>query len=257
MNVKILFFMMTVLLTFHLAYGQTDIVSSSNSIPITIGSMKDTIFDGKWTFTREWKESSEVGFPAGIIRVAHYGNFVYILVDATSLTRFEKNSDRTMICFDTKNDKSLIPDSDDYCFISILGSNRPITLEGGTNFTSNNNLKKISIPEGLIAVGEISDENDCYTSIPHQSYEFKIPTDLIGRSDKYGFYVSLFSTYDNKIYSWPDMKQDSLVNIPSPRLWGVLWSPDKSLPEFPLPLLGLAFSFFIILYFNRFRVKNI
>lgn len=257
MDVKILFCVTVFLLTFHLAYGQIDIVTTDHSIPITVSSsMKDIVFDGKWTFTREWKESSFAGFSAGTIRIAHYNNYIYLLIDATALTNFEKNSDRATVCFDTKNDKSQIPNLDDYCFTTTLGSSTSITLQGGSNFTSENNFKKISSTDGLIAVGGLSDENDRYTSTPHQSYEFKIPTDLIGRSDKYGFYVSVFDTHSNKIYSWPDMQQYS-SNIPSPKTWGELWSPDKSLPEFPLPLLGLAFSFLIILYFTRFSTKYI
>ena len=258
MNIKILFCIASFLLIFHLAFGQTDIVTTNNSIPITISSsMKDVIFDGKWTFTREWKESSLAGFSAGEIRVAHFENFIYVMVDATPLTEFEKNSDRAMVCFDTKNDKSLIPNSDDYCFIATLGSGTPITLQGGSDLTFNSNFKKISSPDGLITIGGISDDNDRYTLIKHQTYEFKIPTDFIGRSDKYGFYVSVFDTHTNKIYSWPDIQQDSPLKIPDPKMWGELWSPDKSLPEFPSPLIGLLFSFSIIVYFARFGTKHV
>jgi hypothetical protein len=258
MDVKILFCISFFLLTFHLAYGvrDIDIVTTANSIPITISSsMKDVVFDGKWTFQREWKESSVAGFSAGEIRVAHFENFVYVLIDATSLTNFEKNSDRAMVCFDTKNDNSTIPNSGDYCFTTTLGTNTPITFQGDSNFTFNNNFRKISSSDGLIAVGGISDDMDRYTSIQHQSYEFKIPTDLIGRSDKYGFYVSVFDSHSNKIYSWPDMKQDSPLKIPSPKMWGVLWSPDKSLPEFTLPSIVMVTSFLVMLYFFRFKIN--
>jgi hypothetical protein len=255
-NVKTLFCITAFLLTFHLAYGQMDIVSNATSIPITISSsMKNVIFDGKWTFTSEWKESSLAGFAVGTIRVAHFENFVYVMIDATSLTKFEKNSDRAMVCFDTKDDKSLIPNSDDYCFTTTLGSSTAITLQGGSDLTFNSNFKKILSPEGLIAVGGISDDNDRYTPIRHQSYEFKIPTDLIGRSDKYGFYVSVFDTYSNKIYSWPDMQQDSPLKIPSPKTWGMLWSPDESLPEFPYPFIALIVSLSFLLYLAKFNKK--
>lgn len=258
MNVKTLFCVTALLLIFHLAYAQTDIVATANSIPITISSsMKDVIFDGKWTFTREWKESSQAGFSAGTIRVAHFENFIYVMIDATELTKFEKNSDRAMVCFDVKDDKPLIANSDDYCFTTTLGSSTPITLQGGSDLVFNNNFKKILSPDGLISVGGISDDQDRYTPIKHQTYEFKIPTDLIGRSDKYGFYISVFDTHANKIYSWPDIQQDSPLSIPSPKMWGELWSPDKSLPEFPVPLASLVFSFMIILYFARFKTKYV
>lgn len=257
MNVKILFCYAAFLLTFHLAYGQIDIVSTNQTIPITISSsMKNIVFDGKWTFIGEWKESSYAVFPAGEIRVAHFENFVYVMIDATSLTNFEKNSDRATVCFDTKNSKSQTPDVGDYCFTSTLGSSMPITLQGGSNFTINNNFEKILSPDGLIAVGGVSDNNDRYTSTPHPTYEFKIPTSLIGRSDKYGFYVSVFDTHTNKIYSWPDIQSDSPLSIPSPKMWGELWSPDKSLPEFNLPSVVMLSSFLIILYFFRFKVNQ-
>ena len=232
-------------------------IAVAQTVPITISSnMNNVIFDGKWTFAREWKESSLIENSFGYTRVAHQNNYVYVMIDATHLTTFEKNSDMAMICFDTKYDKSQIPNSDDYCFTVTLGSSIPITLQGGSDLASNSYFKKITSPEGLVAVGGISDDNDRYTSTPHQSYEFKIPTDLIGRSDKYGFYVEVFDSHSNKIYSWPDIQQNSLLKIPSPKMWGELWSPDKSLPEFPFPLVGLVFSFLIILYFTRFYAKN-
>jgi hypothetical protein len=138
-----------------------------------------------------------------------------------------------------------------------LGSSTAITLQGDSNFTFNNNFKKISSPDGLIAVGGISDYNDRYTSLQHQTYEFKIPTDLIGRTDKYGFYVSVFDTNSNKIYSWPDMQQDSPLKIPSPKTWGELWSPDKSLPEFPYPVISLILGVSFLFYLAKFNKKII
>ena len=255
-NTKTLFCVTAFLLTFHLAYGQTDIVATNNSIPITISSsMKDVVFDGKWTFTREWKESSLDGFAVGYIRVAHFENFVYVMIDATALTKFEKNSDRAMVCFDIKDDKPPIPNTNDYCFTTTLGSSTPITLQGGSDIIFNSNFEKISSPNGLIAVGGISDDNDRYTSIKHQTYEFKIPTDLIGRSDKYGFYVSVFDTHTNKIYSWPDIQQDSPLKIPSPKMWGELRSPDKSLPEFPFPAIALIVGVSFLFYLTKFNKK--
>ncbi len=84
-NAKTLFFVTAFLVTFHLAYGQTDIVSTVNSIPITISSsMKDVIFDGKWTFTENGKNLVNTKFVAGTIRIAHHGNFIYVMIDATS-----------------------------------------------------------------------------------------------------------------------------------------------------------------------------
>ncbi|MEK6870640.1 MAG: hypothetical protein AABX09_03790, partial [Thermoproteota archaeon] len=56
-------------------------------------------------------------------------------------------------------------------------------------------------------------------------------TELVGRSDNYGFYVNVFDDSSNVVYSWPeDIKLESF-DIPSPLLWGNLISPDKSLLE--------------------------
>ena len=75
------FFFILLILVFYIpvAYAQT--------IPITISSsMENVIFDGKWTFMREWKESSlnEIGTDAGpiYIRTAHWQNYVYVFIDA-------------------------------------------------------------------------------------------------------------------------------------------------------------------------------
>jgi hypothetical protein len=218
--------------------------------------MQNVIFDGKWTFTREWKESSLVSSSNMYIRTAHWENYVYVMIDAVGLTQIHKNGDRAMVCFDGNDNKSAIADADDYCFVVTLGEKLPFVLQGGSVFGSNSYFKKISNPDGFIAVGGVSDENDRYTTTPHQSYEFRIPTDLIGRSDKYGFYVSVFDSQSNSIYSWPDnIVRDSPLKIPSPKDWVEIVSPDKSLPEFQYPMLMLIPAFLLVFYFTKFRIK--
>ena len=86
------FFVILLVITssFPIVYAQT--------IPITISSrMSNVIFDGKWSFMQEWKESSltQIDSNSGpiYIRTAHWQNYVYVMIDAASITSFEKNSD--------------------------------------------------------------------------------------------------------------------------------------------------------------------
>lgn len=243
------FFVILLILTcsFPIVYAQT--------IPITISSqMKNVIFDGKWSFLQEWKESSltQIDEHDGpiYIRSAHWQNYVYVMIDAVSITKFEKNSDRATVCFDKNDIKPIIANGSDYCFISVLDGSA-FVLQGGSSFALDGNFKKILSPKDFVAIGGVSDNNDRYTTAPHPTYEFKIPTELIGRSNHYGFYVSVYDTMKNNIYSWPSNIENDPLTIPSPRTWGDLVSPDNSLPEFPFPEFALIASLFIILYITR------
>ena len=106
----------------------------------------------------------------------------------------------------------------------------------------NNSFVRILNDKNFIAVGTASDKYDRYSKNPHASYEFKIPLDVLARSDNYGFYVSIFDGNSQNYYSWPyEIKKQNLISSPSQ--WGNLISPDKSLPEFNISFL---FSFIII-----------
>ena len=205
-------------------------------------SMKNVIFDGKWTEGPEWKSTSldKMGDGQIYIRSAHFEEYEYIMINAVSDTSIEKRNDKAIICFDTMNDKSIIPQEDDYCFQSTLGSPNAITLQGGSPIMKNGHFKNISNHENLIAIGNVSDENDRYTKTPHAVYEFRIPTEVIGRSDNYGFLVYVFDANANSVETWPDnIKLNEIMSIPSPSQWGDMISPDKSLPEFEIPVLIL------------------
>ena len=232
-------------------------VSIAQEIPITVsGTLDQVIFDGKWSFITEWKATSltviDTGSPDPIyLRTAHEGNFVYVMIDATEDHHITKNSDNAIICFDPKNDKEKNPDENTYCFMTILNG-RSFTYQGGSPFAINGNFKEIPNPENFIGIGSVSDTNDRYTTSPHASYEFKIPTEVIGRSDAYGFYVAVFDAHSNKVYSWPKISNvNNLLHVPSPSTWGSIVSPDKSLPEFPWPVLALVSSLAIITFMTR------
>jgi len=221
--------------------------------------MEQVIFDGIWTHGTEWKASSlnsrvVDGQEIFHMRTAHQGSFVYVFLDVILDTHLDKETDKAVICFDTENDKTEFANSDDYCFIATLGKKTGSTLQGGSSLDTND-FQNIQNPDGFIGMGGISDENDRYSIIPHASYEFRIPTDLIGRSDNYGYYVGVYDDFTKTTYSWPSEIVLDEFKIPSPKLWGEIISPDKSLPEFDLPFLALVSSLVLILVITRIKNK--
>jgi len=217
-----------------------------------------TIFDGKWTFLQEWKRTSyntSYG-DTFVVRTGHDHKNLYVLIDFTAQQKFSKHSDFGIVCIDSKDDRDNQPQKDDYCFIVTLGSRNPVTLQGGSSLEINNHYIRISNDPNLVAVGGISDENDRYSPIPHTTYEFKIPVEIFGASDRYGFFAGAYVANENKMHSWPqDIKDDTIFHIPSDLYWGEMISPDKSLPEFPWPALALVSSVGLIIYLTRFRAN--
>jgi len=230
-------------------------LAQAQSIPITKSeNMNKVVFDGKWTFFAEWKPSSIdfMGEADNIyIRSAHHENFIYILLDVILDTTIEKNKDYAMVCFDTKTDQSVKPDSNDYCFMVQLGSDKALTFQGSDQ---TGELKIIKNHADLIAIGESSDENDRYSKVPHASYEFRIPIELLERTDSYGFYIEVFDNSKIKTYTWPTEIESENSDIPSPDKWGIIYSPDKSLPEYELPVLVLIVGALgVILLSSRYK----
>lgn len=230
-------------------------------IMISISSSMDKVFfDGKWTNGFEWKESSWKSISSNYgtlhLRTAHQGDFIYILLDAVDDQTIDHLSDRAIICIDGKNDKTIIANSDDYCFLVSLNGKEGFVYQGGSSLSINGNFKKISNTEGFIGVGSKSDQNDKYSKIPHTSYELKIPINFFERSNIYGFYVQVFDASTNQYNTWPtDILPDGTFDIPSPSLWGELVSPDKSIPEFNFPLLVMIPALFLVIYFTRYLQK--
>lgn len=234
-------------------------VYADESIPITYSGTREQVqFDGKWTFEYEWKESSlnQYSYEDGklvILRSAHQGNFVYILLDIVSDESIDLGLDKAIVCFDTKNDKNIIANSDDFCFMSILGQNTGIIYRGDSKLNSENGFTEISQHEEFIGIGGVSDENDRYSGIPHATYEFKIPTDMIGRTNIYGFYFAVYDHTAQKYYTYPtQISTDHIISNPS--TWGEIYSPDKSLPEFDLPFLIMLPAFVLIIFLSKIRL---
>lgn len=232
-------------------YGINEL-DDEKSILITRSEvMKDVVFDGKWTSYLEWKNTSWNQIKSNDntvyhLRSAHQGDFIYLFVDVVADEEPDFNGDKAMVCIDSKNNKSEFLDDDDYCFVvelqesdffkTLLNQQDSAILQSKSSYTSLEGLEKITSRE-FVGIGTVSDKEDRYSSIPHASYEFKIPTELIGRSDNYGFFVNVFDSEDGTNYSWPESINLEKWEIPSPSLWGNLISPDKSLPEFELPIL--------------------
>lgn len=240
------------------------VFTQSDRILITLSDTMDQInFDGKWSFVTEWKRTGQDLFDDGniVLRTAHQGDFIYVFIDNLSDITIDKKSDYAIICFDGKNEKSSLPDDNDYCFMGTVGNKNGITYNGNSSLTFNDSFREIPNDPEFVAVGEESDNNDRYSEVIHSSYEFKIPIKLIGRESYYGFYFSTYDSEQQKIFHWPEsINSDKSYYIPSPSKWGELISPDKSLPEFPLSLSIFIITMIIILGISsikfNFRYKN-
>ncbi len=242
-------------------FGFSSSAYAFEPIPITVsGTMDKIIFDGKWTHEFEWKESSLDTYYYNdtqvILRSAHQGDFVYIFLDPITDNHLDKMNDYAIICFDTKNNKSTKADLDDYCFTISL-EEASITYQGGHTPTETNFFNKIPNPEGFIGISAVSDINDRYTPVPHPSYEFRIPTSLIGRENVYGFYFLVYDAHSNKTYTYPQ-NLNLVTKFSSPNQWGEIYSPDKSLPEFEIPLVSLVLSIVLVVFISKikYRISN-
>jgi len=255
-------------------YGIDEIDEEKNILVTKSDSMKEINFDGKWTFYSEWKQTSwnPIKFDNNTVfhlRTAHQENFIYVLIDVIADTNANIGSDKATVCIDSKNNKSEFFDNDDYCFIvqlekrnfidTLFNKQDNFIVQGNSQSKSFEELEKI---KDFVGIGTMSDKEDKYSEIPHASYEFKIPIELIGRSDNYGFYVNVFDASSNVVYSWPeDIKLESF-DIPSSSSWGNLISPDKSLLEnsenessdffiIILVILAISASIFFVIFKKR------
>lgn len=226
--------------------------------------MAELTFDGKWTHMTEWKRSSlnEIKFENGgkiFLRSAHYENSIYFFIDFISDTTYDKGADRSTICLDKNPTRKSIPTKDSYCFISILDGKSGFSLQGGSVSALSNHFQKIPNHKDLILIGSFSDINDRYSKAPHASYEFKIPTDVVGRSSEYGIFVSVFDASKNKLYTWPNIEDGNPFSIAKPNEWERMVSIDKSLPEFNFPIITIAIvlsASIVIMKFNRLLIKT-
>lgn len=224
-------------------------VYAFDPIPITFSGTIDQVrFDGKWSFESEWKQSSlnnyyfDNGNVLVILRTAHQGDHVYVFIDMINDETLDRGEDRATVCFDSNN-KNVIPDSDDHCFTAILDSGIGATYRG-----DNSSLQQIQNHSDYVGLSSASDENDRYSGVPHPGYEFRIPTEVIGRNWIYGFYFEVYDKNTDRLYTYP---QANLSMSNNPSMWGEIYSPDKSLPEFDLPALMLLPTLGIVIIITR------
>ncbi|NDB33446.1 MAG: hypothetical protein EB160_08490 [Nitrososphaeria archaeon] len=236
--------LMSLLFGVPIAFAETDPILITKS-----AGLDKIVFDGKWTTSLEWKPTSwnELKYNQTMIhlRTAHQGDFIYVMIDAVDDVTIS-NDDRTVVCFDGKNNKGILADYDDYCFVASPNSDA-VTYQGTMNTEQ---FKIIPNPDGFIGIGAQSDRNDRYSPISHVGYEFRIPIELFGRSDNYGFFVSVYDSDVQKFYSWPDQLNQDFHKI-SPSNWGNIVSPDKTMPEFSLPTIILLVSLGGIVFFYK------
>jgi len=259
MKLKLLF-LCFISLTIFVSFE--NVSALSDPILITISpSIENVTFDGRWTNNLEWKQSSynAYTFDGGEmivhLRTAHFGDYIYVFVDPVNDLTLDEKMDEATICLDGKNNKSEIYDTNDFCFSVSLGNSEGTIFQGNPIDESTASMEKIPNPDDFIAISAISDENDRYAKTPHPSYEFKIPIELLERSDNYGFYLSVYDASLDKFYSWPENSRDISSNIPPPSEWGDIVSPDKSLPELSLPILVFTILIFtIILVQSKTRI---
>jgi len=132
-------------------------------ILISISSgLENIIFDGKWSNNIEWKHSSYNYFEYEDgtkihLRTAHQGNFIYVHINVATDMIINKGIDSAIVCFDTKNDKTVIPSSDDYCFSTAINRKNSFTYQGGSFLAINGHFKKIPNHKDFIAVGSAND----------------------------------------------------------------------------------------------------
>ncbi|OLE40485.1 MAG: hypothetical protein AUG16_03975 [Thaumarchaeota archaeon 13_1_20CM_2_39_20] len=214
-------------------------------------------------FYTKWRESTLTQIDTGAgepiyLRTAHQENFIYVLIDEVSKTSFDKHADIAVICFDKNGNQSAVANENDYCFGVPFDSKNPFTLRGGSLLEQSNHYTKIKNSNELIGISNVSDENDRYTAVPHASYEFRIPTDLVGRSDTYGVYSVVYDAHTNKFYAWPSPSTASfLFKIPLPASWGEIVSPDKSLPELSWPTILLLSGVLFVIYVTKIRYRHL
>ncbi|MBS3926037.1 MAG: hypothetical protein KGZ34_05035 [Nitrosarchaeum sp.] len=219
------------------------------------------IFDGKWTFEYEWKRSSfyQVDDNDGqiMVRLSHDFKNIYILLDVLSDKTKSHLGDSAIICFDTKNNSGQYIQDDDFCFQAVMDSKNSKMFQGGGDFGSNGNLRKIESHSELITIGGFSDHNDRYSNIPHATYEYKIPIEILGRSDVYGFYVQVFDDNTDSRFTYPPgITNQKFPFIASPDKWGKIISPDKSIPEFEYPVIMMIVIIIPIILFSK-KLKSL
>jgi len=142
MQSQILFFIIFSSLV-GIAYADSD-----DSILIGKSNFEHLIFDGKWTFEKEWKPTTlqTIHYENGTtihFRIAHDTESIYAYFDVVDDVEPVRMADRAVICIDFGYNQSKIPDSDDYCFVANLDSRNGSVHQGASNIPGKNSWKKL------------------------------------------------------------------------------------------------------------------
>ena len=217
-----------------LVLSSAGIAYAQEPIKITISDMMhEIIFDGAWSFMQEWKPTSwdqaQIGDDKIMIRSAHQDGFLYILLDVLYDTTDNKIADRAIICLDSNKD-SQKSDENDWCYSVSRGSKNAHTMNGGSGIYRTSGFHLTKNDPSLIAVGGTSGPEDKYLKNPHAAYEFRIPIEQIGYSDKYGIFIKIFDNHQQMTYPLGLSEAKNPV-IPPPSEWGEMISPDRSMMQ--------------------------
>jgi len=236
----------------------------ADQIPTTLSAtVGKIVFDGKWGNEFEWKGTTltETKYDDGnkvVIRIGHDYENIYFLIDFLTDTSIQNFKDKAIVCIDNNTEQELKPNAKTYCFQTTMGSKKSFVLQGDSKLASTGFYKTIENHPDFIAVGNISDENDRHSKRPHASYEFKIPIEIFGRSNVYGFFVSVTDGKTGQQYNWPSTTvSEKYPFIPPPNTWGKIISPDKSIPEFSIPLYILVSTLVGVILISKLKLQNV
>ena len=207
---------------------------AAEPIKVTISSTLHNVqFDGGWTFTSEWKNTSydQILFDDDelVLRTAPHDGFFYIMVNYLTDFSYDHIADHAIVCFDGY-DTSSIADETDWCYTVSRESGNGHTLQGGSPIFQTSHFNLVKNHPDFVAHGGTSGKNDPYVWAPHAAYEFRIPIEQIGFQDEYGFFVQVFDGNDVKTYP-KEFSGKYPQKIPSPTKWGKIFSPDRSISE--------------------------
>ena len=222
------------IIIFCTALSLTGLSNADEPIKVTISdTLHNVQFDGGWTFTKEWKNTSydELLFDDGhiVLRTAHEDGFFYIMVNYLTDFTYDHIADHAIVCFDGY-DTSSIADETDWCYTVSRNSGNGHTLQGGSPIFQTSHFNLVKNHPDFVAHGGTSGKNDPYVWAPHAAYEFRIPIEQIGFQDEYGFFVQVFDGNDVKTYP-KEFSGKYPQKIPSPTKWGKIISPDRSITE--------------------------
>ena len=223
-----------VAITVCMALSLIGLTYADEPIKVTISdTLHNVQFDGGWTFTEEWKNTSydELLFDDGhiVLRTAHEDGFFYIMVNYLTDFTYDHIAGHAIVCFDGY-DTSSIADETDWCYTVSRNSGNGHTLQGGSPIFQTSHFNLVKNHPDFVAYGGMSGKNDPYVWAPHAAYEFRIPIEQIGFQDEYGFFVQVFDGNDVKTYP-KEFSGKYPQNIPSPTKWGKIFSPDRSISE--------------------------